>query len=194
MILDDPIAAVDAHVGHSLFHNCIKQYLRGKTRIMTTIASHVLSDCDLIIVLDDHKIAFMGTYKEYLESGHQAMEEAKPAQNDESTRKDSVEQLNKEMEKNGTLTMEETKRTGRISPSVFLGYFKAFGYCIAAFVLLFFLFNVSLSAVSQFWVSAWTDDACFANSTSLEAAPKHQWSVTAVYSTTLSGIRSSPRC
>ena len=52
VILDDPIAAVDAHVGHSLFHNCIKQYLRGKTRIMTTNASHVLSDCDLIIVLD----------------------------------------------------------------------------------------------------------------------------------------------
>ena len=168
MILDDPIAAVDAHVGRSLFHNCIKRYLHGKTRIMTTNASHVLSDCDLIIVLDDRKIAFLGTYQEYLESGYQTMEEAKPAPSEEPPRKDSAEQLSKEMEKNGTLTLEETKRTGRIQPSVFLGYFKAFGYCIAAFVLLFFLCNVALSAVSQFWVSAWTDDACFANSTDPE--------------------------
>ena len=168
MVLDDPIAAVDAHVGHSLFHNCIKKYLNGKTRIMTTNASHVLSECDLIIVLENHTIGFMGTYKEYLESGHQAVEESTPFQDKESTRKDSVEQLAKEMEKNGTLTMEETKRTGRISPSVFMGYFKAFGYCIAAFVLLFFIFNVGLSAFSQFWVSAWTSDACFANSTDVE--------------------------
>ena len=162
VILDDPIAAVDSHVGHTLFHTCIKQFLGGKTRIMTTNASHVLSECDQIIVLDNHRIAFMGTYSELQAAGLHPAETPSTPQPESTQRRDSEQQLNKELEKNGTLIIEETKRTGRISFSVFNGYFKAFGYGVAACVLFCFIVNIGMSAYSQFWVSDWTGDQCFA--------------------------------
>ena len=37
-IMDDPISALDAHVGKNIMHNCIIGYLKGKTRILATHA------------------------------------------------------------------------------------------------------------------------------------------------------------
>lgn len=37
-LFDDPISAVDVHVGKFLMHECIKGYLSNKTRILVTHA------------------------------------------------------------------------------------------------------------------------------------------------------------
>lgn len=37
-LFDDPISAVDIHVGKFLMHECIKGYLKNKTRILVTHA------------------------------------------------------------------------------------------------------------------------------------------------------------
>jgi ABC-type protease/lipase transport system fused ATPase/permease subunit len=36
LLLDDPLSAVDAHVGRALFEGCICGQLRGKTRLLVT--------------------------------------------------------------------------------------------------------------------------------------------------------------
>ncbi len=47
-LLDDPLSAVDAHVGEHIFHQCIHgQVLAGKTRLLVTHHLHVLPQCDL---------------------------------------------------------------------------------------------------------------------------------------------------
>lgn len=52
-LLDDPLSAVDAHVGAQLFHNVIGPggILRNKTRIMVTNELSFLKYADNIIVL-----------------------------------------------------------------------------------------------------------------------------------------------
>ncbi|KAK8831993.1 hypothetical protein WA577_005092 [Blastocystis sp. JDR] len=64
VVMDDPIAAVDSHVGKALFHKCIASYLKGKTRILVTNATQYLHKCDYIIVLENQTISHQGTYEE----------------------------------------------------------------------------------------------------------------------------------
>ncbi|KAJ1300471.1 hypothetical protein OPQ81_005286 [Rhizoctonia solani] len=53
-LLDDPLSAVDAHVGHALFHNAIINNLkaRGKTVLLVTHALHFLSAVDRVYTLE----------------------------------------------------------------------------------------------------------------------------------------------
>lgn len=52
-LLDDPLSAVDTHVGRQLFDNCIVDHLQSKTRILVTHQLQYLKNADLIIVLNE---------------------------------------------------------------------------------------------------------------------------------------------
>ncbi|XP_036923551.1 multidrug resistance-associated protein 6 isoform X5 [Sturnira hondurensis] len=67
-LLDDPLAALDAHVGQHVFSQVIgpSGLLRGTTRILVTHSLHVLPQADWIVVLEDGAIAEMGSYQELL--------------------------------------------------------------------------------------------------------------------------------
>lgn len=64
--LDDPLSAVDAHVGKAIFENCIRDQLRDKTRVLVTHQLQYLADVDQIIVLKDGRIVEMGTYHDLM--------------------------------------------------------------------------------------------------------------------------------
>lgn len=59
-LMDDPLSAVDAHVGKHMFEECIDKYLRGKTRILVTHQLQYLRDVGRIIVLKDGAIQAEG--------------------------------------------------------------------------------------------------------------------------------------
>mmetsp|Transcript_18265 Transcript_18265/g.18335 ORF Transcript_18265/g.18335 Transcript_18265/m.18335 type:complete len:1458 (-) Transcript_18265:212-4585(-) len=67
-LLDDPLSAVDAHVGQHIFQECLVEELRGKTRILVTHHVHLLPQCDMVIVLVDGKVQICGTYEELQQS------------------------------------------------------------------------------------------------------------------------------
>lgn len=52
-LMDDPLSAVDTHVGKHLFEKCILKHLHGKTRILVTHQLQYLKKADHIIVLND---------------------------------------------------------------------------------------------------------------------------------------------
>uniref|UniRef100_A0A3B5M4E0 ABC-type glutathione-S-conjugate transporter n=1 Tax=Xiphophorus couchianus TaxID=32473 RepID=A0A3B5M4E0_9TELE len=67
-LLDDPLSAVDAHVGQHIFDRVIgpKGVLRDKTRILVTHGMSFLPQADLILVLADGEITESGSYQELL--------------------------------------------------------------------------------------------------------------------------------
>uniref|UniRef100_A0A915DK60 Multidrug resistance-associated protein 1 n=1 Tax=Ditylenchus dipsaci TaxID=166011 RepID=A0A915DK60_9BILA len=68
--LDDPLAAVDAHVGKLIFENVIsstKGMLAGKTRVFVTHGLPFLKHCDQIIVIKNGRISESGSYEQLLE-------------------------------------------------------------------------------------------------------------------------------
>lgn len=85
-LLDDPLSAVDAHVGKNistllcksswlfslgrhLFDQCIKRYLKGSITILVTHQVQYLQDADLIVLMEHGKISAIGTYHELSNSG-----------------------------------------------------------------------------------------------------------------------------
>ena len=61
-LLDDPLSAVDAHVGKALFRNCIRGELCSKCVILVTHALEYLSACDQIVILHEGQIQDQGDY------------------------------------------------------------------------------------------------------------------------------------
>ncbi|XP_011615233.2 multidrug resistance-associated protein 1 [Takifugu rubripes] len=64
-LLDDPLSAVDAHVGKQIFDQVIgpQGLLKGKTRLLVTHGLSYLSQTDLILVMSEGEIIEMGTYQ-----------------------------------------------------------------------------------------------------------------------------------
>ncbi|XP_078581936.1 ATP-binding cassette sub-family C member 5-like [Branchiostoma floridae x Branchiostoma japonicum] len=62
-LLDDPLSAVDAHVGEHIFRQYIKDGLRGKTVFFVTHQLQYLSDCDEVLLLKDGRIAGKGPHR-----------------------------------------------------------------------------------------------------------------------------------
>ncbi|XP_041788758.1 ATP-binding cassette subfamily C member 4 [Anopheles merus] len=68
-LLDDPLSAVDAHVGKHLFDEVIgpRGYLAQKqkaTRVLVTHQVHFLKEADWIVIIEGGKIVTQGTYTE----------------------------------------------------------------------------------------------------------------------------------
>ncbi|MGH0126827.1 UNVERIFIED_CONTAM: hypothetical protein FKN15_007148 [Acipenser sinensis] len=74
-LLDDPLSAVDAHVGKHIFEECVKKALAGKTIILVThqlqvlfVFGKYLEFCDKVILLEDGETKEMGTHKSLMET------------------------------------------------------------------------------------------------------------------------------
>uniref|UniRef100_K7FYJ5 ATP-binding cassette sub-family C member 5 n=1 Tax=Pelodiscus sinensis TaxID=13735 RepID=K7FYJ5_PELSI len=88
-LLDDPLSAVDAHVGKHIFEKCIKEALKEKTVILVTHQLQYLEFCEEVILLEDGEIHERGTHKDLMkEQGRYAqliqnlhMEQAKDPEN-----------------------------------------------------------------------------------------------------------------
>nr|CAD7203960.1 unnamed protein product [Timema douglasi] len=69
-LLDDPLSAVDSHVGKHIFENVIgpSGLLKHKTRVLVTHSITYLPEVDMVVVLKDGEISEKGTYKQLVQS------------------------------------------------------------------------------------------------------------------------------
>lgn len=71
-LLDDPLSAVDAHVGRHLFDEVIgpKGRLASEkaTRVLVTHQIHFLNEADWIVIIENGKISRQGTYNDLISS------------------------------------------------------------------------------------------------------------------------------
>ena len=64
VLMDDPLSAVDSHVCSALFEQVITGLLSDRTRVLVTHQTQFLPTADYIIVVQDRKVTFAGTYGE----------------------------------------------------------------------------------------------------------------------------------
>ncbi|GJP77074.1 hypothetical protein CLOP_g7507 [Closterium sp. NIES-67] len=69
VLLDDPLSAVDAHVGAHLFERCVRGILENKTRVFVTNQLNYVPEADLIAVVDKGTVVEQGTYKDLMARG-----------------------------------------------------------------------------------------------------------------------------
>lgn len=68
-LLDDPLSAVDAHVGRHLFDKCIRGFLRHKVVILVTHQVQFLKEASHIVVLGNGNCIGQGNYHQLVNSG-----------------------------------------------------------------------------------------------------------------------------
>eukprot|EP00644_Phytophthora_capsici_P001459 jgi/Phyca11/526529/estExt2_fgenesh1_pm.C_PHYCAscaffold_100089 len=66
-LLDDILSAVDSHVGHDIFKECIKTCLKDKLVVLVTHGLTFLSECDRIMVLENGMVVEDDTYDHLME-------------------------------------------------------------------------------------------------------------------------------
>ncbi|KAI6365773.1 hypothetical protein MCOR25_005262 [Pyricularia grisea] len=66
LLLDDPLSAVDAHVGEHIFSEAICGWGRGRCRVLATHQLHVLPRCDRIVWMVDGQVAACGRLDEMM--------------------------------------------------------------------------------------------------------------------------------
>ncbi|KNC97598.1 uncharacterized protein SPPG_07067 [Spizellomyces punctatus DAOM BR117] len=69
LLLDDPLSAVDQHVGVHIFEECFVKYLKEKTVIVSMNQLQYLPRMDYIVVMKEGRIAMQGTF-DYLMANH----------------------------------------------------------------------------------------------------------------------------
>ncbi|KAK6483748.1 multidrug resistance-associated protein 5 isoform X1 [Huso huso] len=175
-ILDDPLSALDAHVGNHIFNNAIKKQLKQKTILFVTHQLQYLVDCDEVIFMKDGSITEKGTHEDLmgLNGDYAAMFnnlQLGEAPHIEINKK-NTNSLKKPPEKgpkagsvkkektvnkdDGQLMLVEEKGTGSVPWSVYGAYIQASGGPVAFLLILaLFVLNVGSTAFSNWWLSYW---------------------------------------
>lgn len=117
VLLDDPLSAVDSHVGKHIFENVISSStgcLATKTRILVTHGLTYLKHCDKVIVLKDGSISEMGTYQQLINNNGAFAEFLEEFLLNESMSRGRVVSIG---EKDGEID-EILKDLGQMSPGI----------------------------------------------------------------------------
>jgi ATP-binding cassette subfamily C (CFTR/MRP) protein 1 len=187
-MFDDPLAAVDAHVGKRLFDEVLgnKGILQGKTRLLVTHQTQYAPMADQVVVVEDGCIIASGTYTELIEKGVKfdtiatAMEEtamekqiteaselarqiSDKSKDGSPTRRTVIEPSkggeHKGLEKDGELVKAESAAEGSVNMFTYWRFIKD-GFTVKALVCVLFVAmgNVGVRLCSDFWLALWSED------------------------------------
>ncbi|XP_021347493.1 multidrug resistance-associated protein 7-like isoform X2 [Mizuhopecten yessoensis] len=154
-LLDDPLAAVDAHVAQHLYDKCIMGLLRTKTRILCTHHTKFLGEADLVIVMNDGVISKMGIPADILDGIIFA--EHKPS--DKNAAEIGYTENN---DKDGKMK-EEAKATGGVKLRVYKTYLAALDKWVPPVILLCFFFMQAFQKMQNWWLAHWVNSTSINN-------------------------------
>ena len=171
-ILDDPISALDAHVGKNIMNNCILGYLKGKTIILATHALQYAAFADRIYYMKNGEINWQGPYQEliqqkfysqFAEKINNKLKEDKEKEKNKDINDDDMNnlKLNQFNVNKGTIkriTKDEGKESGKINKKVFYNYYTYIGgsyFCLALLTILFSW--QGLKIMSDLWLGYWSE-------------------------------------
>ncbi|KAJ7499774.1 ABC transporter [Mycena latifolia] len=169
-IFDDPLSALDAHVGKSVFHNVLQNTLQGKTRILVTHALHFLPYVDYIITIADGRIAERGTYADLIKnngefskfvaefgSKEQSKGDAEAAEVQDTEAVPEADERKKATAGGGLMQAEE-RNVGSIALGVYKAYMSAGnGKIVVPLLLLSLVLLQVCSVMSSYWLVYWQE-------------------------------------
>ena len=171
-ILDDPISALDAHVGKNIMNNCIVGYLKGKTIILATHALQYAAFADKIYYMKNGEINWEGNYNELIKQNFYSLfaekinsklnkdkENENKSENDEDNITNlKIDQKDLNKGKIERITKDEKKEVGKINKQVFFSYFSYIGgsyFCMALITIL--ISWQGLKIISDLWLGYWSE-------------------------------------
>ncbi|KAI1106117.1 ATP-binding cassette transporter protein YOR1-like protein [Jackrogersella minutella] len=167
VLMDDPLSAVDAHVGRHIMDNAIMGLLKDKCRILATHQLWVLNRCDKIIWMDGGKVQAVDTF-DNLMANHSGFQQLMETTALEQTQEESatveektteVEQGKKKKKRVQGLMQAEERAVASVPWSVYVDYVRASGSMLnAPLTLLVLLLSQGANIMTSLWLSYWTSD------------------------------------
>ncbi|XP_059049022.1 ATP-binding cassette subfamily C member 4-like [Achroia grisella] len=173
-LLDDPLSAVDTHVGKHLVSECVTGLLRHSTRILVTHQLHHLKTADKVVILHNGEIETQGSFEEVSRSPlfAELLQEEEQAEDPASLKV----QRQRTMSVNSHLSTstihdplvqdedsakedEEMMEKGRVSASVYSKYFRAGGsWCLLFFTVISIILAQVVTSAGDLWLTHWMND------------------------------------
>lgn len=172
-LLDDPLSAVDTHVGKHLFDQCLRDLLKNNIVILVTHQLQYLQHVDQIVIFNHGKVEAVGTYESLRETG---LDFAKllsdPSKDDKlddkslnrsrsgsRLRRQSSDTSNTSLDDKpdeSPMQNEEKRSEGAVGLSLYKKYFKAGGgFCFFYIMVLFCIFAQVLASGGDFFLTYW---------------------------------------
>ncbi|XP_071784449.1 ATP-binding cassette sub-family C member 8-like isoform X1 [Asterias amurensis] len=199
VVLDDPLSALDMHVGAHLFKEGIEGFLMRKSKRTVILVTHQIQyaeKADKIVYMKDGCILHQGTLEdirdenpELVANWRATMREMTESESELSAAEDVEEEraklvrqissskviedkkISKGDSSTGRLVEKEERAEGSVSWKVYLSYIRALGYWtfIASLLLVFSQYGLGIG--TNYWLSAWSEKG---NNLTLENATQEQ--------------------
>uniref|UniRef100_A0A674DTZ1 ATP binding cassette subfamily C member 12 n=1 Tax=Salmo trutta TaxID=8032 RepID=A0A674DTZ1_SALTR len=164
ILLDDPLSAVDAHVGKHIFEECIKKTLKGKSIILVTHQLQVGSNC-LKFEAGTHKALMKakGRYAQMINNFQMERSQVRSpiihlylrygAFTGKISRYPSLPLVRSDQ-----LVTQEGSQEGSVTWRTYHQYCKAAGgYILLSLIMIAFICLVGTTAFSNWWLSYWLE-------------------------------------
>ncbi|KAJ3795163.1 ABC transporter [Lentinula aff. detonsa] len=175
-IFDDPLSALDAHVGKAVFNNVLHNNTSGKTRILVTHALHFLPFVDYIYVVNEGRIVESGAYHDLMVNGNEfsrfinefgnndrekaeeetsEVEVVKPEEDEED---ENVKEKRKKAIAGAGMMQVEERNTGAVSGAIYKTYIKSGnGFVLLPIFFLSLVFVQGATVMSSYWLVYWEE-------------------------------------
>lgn len=163
-LLDDPLSAVDTHVGKHIFELCIREFLADKVCVLVTHQLQYLKNVQHIILMNGGSVDAQGSYREIKTTKHDSILALTPEESPTEDKFDKdfqkltahSEQVNLNQEKQEE--EKESQGEGQVSMSVYKSYIAATDSCVWIFLIsvLVVLAQIAVSGVDYF-VAEWVN-------------------------------------
>ncbi|XP_022081211.1 ATP-binding cassette sub-family C member 9-like [Acanthaster planci] len=184
IVLDDPLSALDVHVGSHLFTDGILKLLvnHRQTVVLVTHQLQYLNRADFIIEMKNGRIAAMGNlddiiaadpdmYSEYdkaVKAVSESEAEGELSGNESEGTKEERLRLQRQVKtavlrkqpstgQKGVLMEKEEIERGSVSYVVYMYYIRNFGVLFLLLAALFATLYTGFSIGTNFWLSAWSE-------------------------------------
>lgn len=182
-LLDDPLSAVDTHVGRHLFDQCMRGFLRDDIVLLVTHQLQFMEQADLIVIMDKGRISAVGTFESMRKSGldfaklllkADQQEETKSTTSDAPennkmalsrqnskmrSRQNSVSSMSSAADSapgDSPMQVQESREEGKIGFGLYKKYFGASGGYLLFAVMAFFCVGAQvLASGGDYFLSYW---------------------------------------
>ena len=170
ILMDDPLSAVDAHVGRHIMDEAICGIMKDKCRILATHQLHVLNRCDRIIWMQDGHIQAIDTFDKLMQesidfqklmasTAQEELVEDKTRADDEDELEGENKVAKKSKKKAAALMQQEERAVKSVGWAVWGAYIHAAGsWVMAPLIFTSLVLMNGSNIVTSLWLSYWTSN------------------------------------
>lgn len=166
-LLDDPLSAVDSHVGKNIFNECILKFLKDKTVLLVTHQIQHLSKMENILIMSSGEIKAQGSYQQLEKLDLPLLLPTEIPQHEKHDADvedvlnaiiDDVKLIKKDLNDEKQEEEKESQEGGTVNMSVYVKYFKSIkSVALVIVVLSLRVINQSIASFIDYFVAQWVN-------------------------------------